>query len=163
MDKLNVRRVKESDFLEVHKFVLGCKPLELYPKHLYKIIFRYFGNTCYILKSDGKIIGFIMGFVSQRHKDTYFLWQIGIEPFSQGQSIGSKMLSELEKEIKNLSLKRIETTVDPQNIASKNLFKKNGYKNISKREGKVVKIKDSFAVKDYYSPGRNFILYEKRI
>ena len=54
-------------------------------------------------------------------------------------------------------------TVDPENIPSQKLFEKNGFLNISSREGEIVEVMGNTAVKDYYKPGRHFILYDKKI
>lgn len=163
MRKVSLRKAKQTDFMAVHKFVSSCEPLEKYPEHIYKIILRYFGNTCFIAEYDNKIVGFVMGFISQVDKNTYFLWQIGVSPHLQGEGIGTKILTTVEQELKKLNCKRVEVTVDPENISSQKLFEKLNYFNISEKEGETIKVEDNIAVKDYYKPGRHFILYEKNI
>ena len=65
---LVIRRASELDYLRVYEFVSECKPLENYAEHFYKIMLRYFGDTCYLAEQNGLIVGFVMGFFSQDHK-----------------------------------------------------------------------------------------------
>lgn len=158
---ITVRNVDQKEFLDIHGFVSNCKPLESYPEHFYKIMLRYFGNSCFVAEIDKAIVGFVLGVVSQTDDKTYFLWQIGIRPDRQGCGTGKKFLVLIEEIIRNLGCVRIEVTVDPVNKMSQKLFEKMDYKNISNREGRTVKVNSIEAVKDYYRPKRHFILYEK--
>lgn len=161
--KPTIRKANEKEFLKVHKFVSHCKPLEDYPEHLYKIILRYFGETCFVAEENNNLIGFVMGFTSQFYENTYFLWQIGVKLSMRGKGMGKMLLQEVEREVKKLRCERIELTIDPENRPSLKLFEKMGYKNISSNEGEIVKVNGKIAVKDYYCPGRHFILYEKKL
>lgn len=163
MKTLQIRKVDEKDFLSVYKFVSRCKPLENYSEHFYKIMLRYFGNSCFVAEFNNEIVGFVMGFRSQVDNDKFFLWQIGVFSYHRGKEIGKMLLDEFEKAGKNIGCKKVEVTVDPENIPSQKLFEKNGYLNISSKEGEIVEVMGNTAVKDYYKPGRHFILYEKKI
>jgi L-2,4-diaminobutyric acid acetyltransferase len=158
-----IRKVREDEFLKVYNFVSHCKPLENYAEHFYKIMFRYFGNSCLVAEFNDEIVGFVMGFRSRVNNKTFFLWQIGVFSYYRGKEIGRILLEEFEKVAKKLGCKRIELTVDPNNLASQKLFEKTGYLNISSKEGATVKVAGKIAVRDYYRPGGHFILYEKRL
>jgi L-2,4-diaminobutyric acid acetyltransferase len=167
---MKIRKTVQEDFLRVHKFTAECPTLENYPVHVYKIILRYFGNYCFIVEEKDEIIGFAMGIVGQRYTqspqsypDTYFLWDIGTHPSYQRQGIGEKLITEIEKELKKLYFRRIELSIDPANIPSRKLFEKMGYHNISENEGDIIDINGNKAIRDYYSPGRHFMIYEKQI
>ena len=161
---MEIRRAVQEDYLKIHKFTAECPPLENYPEHVYKIILRYFGNYCFIVEENGRIIAFAMGIVPQTLKDTYFLWDIGVDLSYQKQGIGTKLLNEIENELRKLGFRRIEVTIDPINSSSQKLFEKMGYQNISKKVGKTIDMGNgNIAIEDYYSPGRHFMLYEKQI
>lgn len=163
-EEMRFRTASETDFLEVHDFVSVCPPLENYAEHVYKILLRYLGNSCIIAEIRGRVVGFVLGFISQTHSHkTYFLWQIGVAPFMQGTGLGTRLLEYVETHVNDLGCERIEVTIDPVNTPSQKLFEKLGYGNISKKEGKTVKVKGNIAVKDYYKPGRHFMLYEKNL
>ena len=65
--------------------------------------------------------------------------------------------------MKEIGIRRIEVTVDPENEPSLRLFRSSGYTNISRQEGETVHVLENLAVKDYYSPGRHFMLFDKLI
>lgn len=152
---------REEDFLMIQRFVARCPPLEGYPPHVFKILLRYFRNTCFVAKIDREVLGWVLGFISQVHDATYFLWQIGIGPALQGKGVGGELLAYVEDEVEKKGCKRIEVTIDPENIPSQKLFEKKGYQNISEQKGKTVKVEDNLALKNYYGPARHFMLYEK--
>ena len=160
---MRIRKATQNDFLKVHQFTAGCPPMENYPEHVYKIILRYFGDYCFVAEENGHIIGFAMGIVPHSFPGTFFLWQIGITPFRQGQGIGGKLVREVENELRKLEFKRIEVTIDPVNLPSQKLFEKMGYQNISEKVGKTIEVNGNIAVQDYYKPGRHFMVYEKWI
>lgn len=159
---ITFRAAREAEFLEVHDFISLCPPLESYAPHVFKILLRHFASTCCVAEMRGRIVGFVLGFVSQEHNpETYFLWQIGTSPFLQGTGLGVRLLAEAEKLAQKAGCERMELTIDPKNIPSQKLFEKSGYQNISPKEGETVEVMNNLAVKDYYSPGRHFMLYEK--
>jgi L-2,4-diaminobutyric acid acetyltransferase len=160
---VTISEAEENDFLRVYKFVSNCKPMENYSEHFYKIMLRYFGNSCFVAKFNNDIIGFVMGFKSQVDNKNFFLWQIGVFSYYRGQEIGKRLLDKFEKTGIKLGCKRVEVTVDPENIPSQKLFEKNGYLNVSSKEGEIVEVMGVSSVKDYYKPGRHFILYEKEL
>jgi len=137
--------------------------MENYPEHVYKIILRYFGDYCFIAENEGQIIGFAMGIVPQSLPGTFFLWEVGVAPSYQRRGIGGILVREVENEVRKKGLTRIELTIDPVNIPSQKLFEKMGYKNISEKVGKTIEVEGKLAVRDYYKPGRHFMVYEKRI
>ena len=147
----------------MHQFTAGCPPMENYPEHVYKIILRYFGDCCFIAEENEQIIGFVMGIVPRSFKGTYFLWDIGVTPTYRGQGIGGRLVREVEKESEKMGFKRVELTIDPDNLPSQKLFEKMGYENISERVGKTIEVQGKMAVQDYYKPGRHFMVFEKLI
>jgi L-2,4-diaminobutyric acid acetyltransferase len=160
---MHFRKPNESDFERVYDFVSACKPLESYAVHFYKIMLRYFRNTCLVAEENNVIVGFVLGFVSQVDPKTYFLWQIGVSPEKQGQGIGNRLLTEMESLLKKTRVGRMELTVDPENITSQKLVEKTGFVVVSQKEKDSISVHDKMALKDYYGQGRHFILYEKKV
>ena len=158
-----IKRTNEDDFLKIYKFISNCKPLENYSEHLYKIMLRYFGNSCFIAEFNNNIVGFAMGFKSQIDQNKFFLWQIGVFSKYREKEVGKKLLNQIEKAAGELGCKSIELTVDPENIPSTRFFEKNGYLNVSSKEGEIIEVIGNAAVKDYYKPGRHFILFQKEL
>ncbi|MFO7889879.1 MAG: phosphoribosylamine--glycine ligase [bacterium] len=155
---------KVSEFLEVYDLVRHCPPLESYGPHLYKIMINYFNNTCFVAKKGNRVVGWVMGFISSVKPDTYFLWQIGVDPNEQGIGLGSRLLNFVENDLIKKQCRRIELTIDPENISSQKLFRKNGYRNRSKDEPSPTAIVNgNEAIIDFYGPQRHFMVYEKTL
>jgi ribosomal protein S18 acetylase RimI-like enzyme len=104
-----------------------------------------------------------MGFRSQVDQNKFFLWQIGVFSKYREKEVGKKLLNRIEKAARSLGCKSVELTVDPENMPSTRFFEKNGYLNVSSKEGKIIEVMGNTAVKDYYKPGRHFILFQKEI
>lgn len=158
---MKIREVKESDFLKIHELAKTCRPLEAYPAHIYKIIFRYFKKICLVAEEKKQIIGFITGLISGDSQDICFAWQVGVNPKIQAKGLGSKLLAAFEDKVRERGCCRIELTVDPKNIPSRKLFEKFGYTNISRKEKNSLEIDGVQVGKDFYGPGRHFVIYEK--
>jgi len=158
---VTIRQAGEEEFLEIHRFISGCGVLESYAEHFFKIILRYFGNTSFLAEADGKIAGLMWGFGSQKDPETFFLWQIGVDPAFRGEGIAHRIMEHAEEHLPRLGFRRIEVTVAPENVPSRRLFERRGYENISAREGKTIEVDGALAVEDYYRPDGHFMLFEK--
>jgi len=160
---IRFRRASEEDFMEVQGFISGCPPLEPYPQHQYRILLRYFGNVCFAAENGNRLVGFIAGLVSSALPGTYFLWQIGVSPGTRGTGLGKRLLRYAEHELAEEGVGRIEVTVDPMNDPSRKLFEAEGYRSMAWKEGNLVEVNGQAALKDFYRPGRHFLLYEKSL
>jgi ribosomal protein S18 acetylase RimI-like enzyme len=91
------------------------------------------------------------------------MWQIGVNSSITGKGVAKNLLEKAEEELKKLGCNRIELTVNPENIPFQRFFEKNGYLNISSKEGEIIDVMGKTAVKDYYKPDRHFILFQKEL
>ncbi|SEN86204.1 diaminobutyrate acetyltransferase [Amphibacillus marinus] len=90
----------------------------------YIMMSHYFSDTCVVAKLDGKVVGFITGFIPPKQSDTVFVWQIGVDPNYKGNGIGLSLLNQLVNQVKAQDINYVEATVTPSNQASQALFKK---------------------------------------
>lgn len=162
-EAVEFRRCRQEDASAVHRFVASCPPLEAYPLHQYKILLRYFGSCSFVAERDSDIAAFEMGLPSERDPGTYFLWQIGVAAHFRGQGLAGRLLSHIEGELCEAGFERIEVTIDPDNTPSLRAFEKAGYRNISTEEDATVEKQGHQAVRDYYGPGRHFVLLSKSL
>jgi len=158
-----IHKAREDEFMDIFEFVYFCPPLEYYQEHVFKILIRNFQNTCFVVELNGHIVGWQVGFVSQVDKSKYFLWQIGVSQSAQGRGIGKKLLKTVEDEVRNIGCKAIELTIDPENVPSQKLFESLGYSNVNSKIGETVTLNGQTVVKDFYSPGRHFMVYSKEL
>ena len=158
-----IRPAREEEFVDLQGFVAGCPPLEPYAEHMYRILLRHFGSCSTVAEDGGRMLGFVMGFVSHRFPGTYFLWQIGVAPDLQGSGLGRRLLADLEGRLLRDGVRRIEVTIDPMNDPSRRLFEHTGYVNISDRVANPVEVNRQIAAADFYRPSRHFMVFEKHL
>jgi ribosomal protein S18 acetylase RimI-like enzyme len=104
-----------------------------------------------LLKTNDEIVGFIAGEVDNSDKTLGRIITIEIDPIFQHQSIGSKLLQKIEKNmIDHYSLQKIELQVHSLNQTAINFYKKHGY----------IKIKE---LRNYYARGEHALLMIKII
>ena len=54
-------------------------------------LFEHLGDTCVIAEQDGELVGFLVGFVSQRMPATGYVHYAGVRPDRRGLGIGAEM------------------------------------------------------------------------
>jgi len=84
----------------------------------------HFQDTCIGAKSDGKLIGFVSGYLLPAHPNTLFVWQVVVAEQARGQGLASRMLKALLDQPACRSVDFVETTITPDNKASQALFTK---------------------------------------
>src|SRR5690625_2169501 len=106
------RIVKESNTLDVNS------------AYSYLMWGKFFPNTSIVAESEnGKIIGFVSGFLQPESPDTLFVWQVAIDVRYRGNGLATELINRLLLQLKKKNVTYLEATVSPSNIASSNLFK----------------------------------------
>ena len=54
-------------------------------------LFEHFGDTCVIVEDDDGLIGFLVGFMSQRFPDAGYVHYAGVRPERRGSGLGAEM------------------------------------------------------------------------
>jgi GNAT superfamily N-acetyltransferase len=54
-------------------------------------LFEHFGDTCILVEDDGALIGFLVGFMSQRFPDAGYVHYAGVHPEHRGVGLGKEM------------------------------------------------------------------------
>ena len=84
----------------------------------------HFKDTCIAARSDGKLVGFVSGYILPAHPDTLFVWQVVVAGEARGNGLAGRMLQALLDQPACRGVKYIETTITPDNKASQALFSK---------------------------------------
>ncbi|QBI52336.1 diaminobutyrate acetyltransferase [Streptomonospora litoralis] len=97
--------------------------LDINSPYAYTLWSRDFAATSVIARdADGRPRGFVTGFVRPSAPDTYFLWQVGVDPGFRGRRLARRMLDHIGDRIAERGLTYLEATVTPDNTASRALF-----------------------------------------
>ncbi|TFB14663.1 diaminobutyrate acetyltransferase [Filobacillus milosensis] len=110
----------------------------------YIMMCEYFSETCVVAKEEGKVVGFITGFIPPEKQDVVFVWQVGVDSSQRGKGVASQLLKELFNRDACKDVRFLEATVTPSNEASKKLFKGFARKNNTKCDITELFTKDLF-------------------
>lgn len=88
---INIRNLKPTDYQPIIKVVdnwwNGRKMRYMLPK----LFFIHFNETSFVVEKEKKIIGFLIGFLSQTYLEEAYTHFIGIDPNFRGQGLGNSL------------------------------------------------------------------------
>jgi ribosomal protein S18 acetylase RimI-like enzyme len=59
-----------------------------------KLFFDHFKNTSFIAEKDGKIVGFLIGFLSQTYPEEAYIHFVGVHPDYRKHGIGRQLYND---------------------------------------------------------------------
>ncbi|MFO8130413.1 MAG: GNAT family N-acetyltransferase [Bacteroidales bacterium] len=166
---LAIDTVRGEDYKAVHRLAGEIDGIVQHAGHVYKIMADHFGDSFFIAhekKQNGPsvVLGFMLGFVSQKFKGHLFVWQIAVSHKSQGKKVGSGLLKHtVEYARKTRDCHAVMATVETTNIGSQRLFEKLGFTIRSEKfrgNGQVLTVHHGKeAVENFYGSGTDQIFY----
>lgn len=110
--------------------------------YAYLLFSRDFARTCRIALLDGRLVGFVMGYLRPEAPDRYFVWQIAVDEKARGRSIGGRLLDDVTVALPNVSI--CETTITEDNHLSRRLFE-----SFANRNGATISSSPLFEAGDF--------------
>jgi diaminobutyrate acetyltransferase len=120
---LVLRAATAADGAAVWRLVGDAGVLDVNSSYMYLLMCDRFGDTCVVAEIDGRVAGFVVGFVPPRAPDVVFVWQIGVAPSARGCGLGRALLQHLVDAPACRAVRFMETTVTPSNAASEAMFR----------------------------------------
>lgn len=119
----SLRAIHKTDGQAIHRLVSQCPPLDLNSLYAYLLLSEHHADTCVLAEdSSGEVIGFVSAYIPPKHPDVLFVWQVAVHPFARGSGLGRRMLQHLLERPASGAIRYIETTVGPDNAASRGVF-----------------------------------------
>lgn len=112
----------KTDGYAIYQLIAKCPPLDLNSVYAYLLLCEHFSNTCVVAQSAHGLDGFISAYIHPTRQDVLFVWQVAVHERARGQGLGRKMLQNLLQRPELANVNFIETTVGPDNIASRSMF-----------------------------------------
>ncbi|MGW0040436.1 diaminobutyrate acetyltransferase [Rhodococcus sp. NPDC003348] len=131
------RRPTVADGTRMWEIARGSRVLDLNSSYSYLLWCRDFHDSSTVAEIDGRVVGFVTGFVRPQDPQTVFVWQVAVDESARGQGVAAAMLGDLLDHLAHQGITRLETTISPDNTASIALFTalaRNRYTTITKRE-----------------------------
>lgn len=111
-----------ADGQALHALVSECPPLDLNSVYLYLLLTEHFSQTCIVAEDAHGVAGMVSAYRPPGREGVLFVWQVAVHPRVRGQGIGRRMLRLLLARHELSGVRWVETTVGPQNQASRGLF-----------------------------------------
>ncbi|BAQ61435.1 acetyltransferase [Geminocystis sp. NIES-3708] len=113
-----IRNLKPDDYepiiMVVNKWWNGRQMSQMLPK----LFFTHFNKTSFILEKEKKIIGFLIGFLSQTNLEEAYVHFIGIDPSFRGQGLGNLLYQNFFQIVKKFHCKQVKCVTSPVNYNS---------------------------------------------
>lgn len=129
-EEIILRHPVKEDGLAVFNLIKSSPPLDLNSSYYYYMMCTDFGKSSLLAQQNGKILGYVSGYIPPEDEKTLFIWQVAVSEDARGKGLAGALLSNLILDWQGI-ITTVKTTISPSNKASQALFKgfaeKNGY------------------------------------
>lgn len=119
------------------------KKLDLNSSYAYLLWARDFHRTSAVARLDGRVAGFVIGYLRPVEPATLLIWQVAVDASARGRGVAGALLDHLVARLRP-AVTHLETTVTPDNDASMALFE-----SFAKRWSASVRVDEVFARADF--------------
>ncbi|MEV6324039.1 diaminobutyrate acetyltransferase [Nocardia sp. NPDC051787] len=96
--------------------------LDVNSSYAYLLWCRDFAGTSVVAELDGRVVGYVIGYVRPQAPDTVFVWQVAVDHSQRGRGIGAELLHTLLNSVAARGVSVLETTISPDNAGSIAMF-----------------------------------------
>lgn len=86
-----IRNIREDDYdtiiLKINEWWGGRDMVKMLPR----LFFIHFQGSSFAVEDLGRIVGFLIGFISDTHKDIGYIHFVGVDPTYRNQKIATKL------------------------------------------------------------------------
>lgn len=144
---MDIRPLEEDDFVDAVRRVKRWYG-EILHEPVHPVFFRHFGGYVAV-DEDGSLLGYLLGFRSQRHPQVAFVYTLAVDPDRRREGVAGALYERFERQAAGWGCEFIETVADPNAAAPVHFLEKRGFL------GQLVA--------DWGGPGEDRIVYRKRI
>ncbi len=118
-----LRKPTKDDGFPVHQLIAACPPLD--PNSIYCNLLQchHFADTSVAAELNGQLAGFVSGYLIPQEPDTLFIWQVAVHTEARGLGLGKRMIRHILARETCAQVKRLKTTITPDNQASWAMFR----------------------------------------
>lgn len=115
METVTISPSAPEDFLVIKG--IDCRPLPMERESIYFLFGRFLRNICFTAKSGGKIVGFLLGFISQVDPSEAYLHYLFVDPEHRRLKIGSRLTAAFLDAVRRAGCRRVWLiTSNPDNV-----------------------------------------------
>lgn len=120
--RVDFRAPRVEDGASLWRIARDSQVLDLNSSYTYLLWCRDFAQTSVVATVEGVVGGFVTGFIRPDRPDTVMVWQVAVDAEHRGHGLARRMLDALADGLADRSVRRMETTITPDNEASIALF-----------------------------------------
>lgn len=114
-----------------------------------RLFFAHFQPTSFVLEDDGRIVAFIIGFLSQTHPNEAYIHFVGVHPDYRGRGLAARLYESLFAVVRGFGRDTVRCITSPINQASIAFHEKLGFA--------------SSLCADYAGPGQDRVCFVKQL
>jgi L-amino acid N-acyltransferase YncA len=115
---MNIRQLQEADYETIIEAIDDWFDGRQMSHLLPRIFFIHFRPTSFAIEEDGRVIGFLAGFVSQTCPDQAYIHFVGIEANCRGRGLGRQLYSTFFETVRRLGCTTVRCITSPVNSGS---------------------------------------------
>lgn len=158
---IKIRNAIEEDFLSIMHVAANCEPMPVERDSIYHAFTRYFAGTCFVAEQESRMVGFLLGWLSQLDDTIAYIHNVCVIPEMRKKKIAKALYDTFIETVKAAGCSRVFLIVNPRNRISMNFHQVLGFK-ISE-EGEGIEVEGTRAVKDYNGPEKHMAVMYKEI
>ncbi|MFD4291641.1 diaminobutyrate acetyltransferase [Rhodococcus sp. NPDC058505] len=117
-----LRRPRLSDSIRMQQIAKDSRVLDVNSAYAYLLWCRDFPNTSAVAEIDGRVAGYVTGYVRPESPDTLFIWQVAVDEAARGRGVGVAMLDRILDWTRGFGVRFLETTITADNPSSIAMF-----------------------------------------
>jgi len=115
---MNIRQLQEADYETIIEAIDDWFDGRQLSYLLPRIFFIHFRPTSFAIEENGRVIGFLAGFVSQTYLEQAYIHFVGIEPNYRGRGLGRQLYSIFFETVRRLGCTTVRCITSPVNSGS---------------------------------------------
>ncbi|TSB45743.1 GNAT family N-acetyltransferase [Alkalicoccobacillus porphyridii] len=124
---MQIRNLKESDQADILSVVNDWWGGRDMAHMLPKLFFTHFNQTSFVVEEEGKLVGFLIGFLSQTQPNEAYIHFAGVHPDYRKKKIGQRLYQHFFKVVQSEKRTIIRCITSPQNKSSIAYHQKMGF------------------------------------
>lgn len=121
---LNIRMPLADDGARIWHLIDGSGALDANSLYCNLLQCSHFAATCALAERDGKVAGWLSGYVPPAQPDTLFVWQVCVAAAARGLGLGKRLVTSVLERHHCADVRHVECTITRTNAASWALFQK---------------------------------------
>jgi L-2,4-diaminobutyric acid acetyltransferase len=117
--RLSVGPPRRGDGARMWEVARAAGELDVNTSYAYVLWARDFSATTAVARDGERVAAYCTGYLRPDEPETYFVWQVAVDPDYRRRGLGLALLDEL---VTRTGARALEATVTPGNDASRRLF-----------------------------------------